>query len=85
MFLPHLIEVSQYKFKNSAGFTFDFEHLERDGYYYRQEQQEIVSGIDGSFRWRIASKYTYLGMFAIAYYGYMKLLMDKLPFLKRLH
>ena len=37
MEFPHLIEVSQYKFKNNAGFEFDFEHLQRDGYYYRQE------------------------------------------------
>lgn len=85
MEIKHLIQVSQYKWKNAAGFTFDFEHLMREGYYYRQEQQVIVSGIDGSYRWRLASKYTYLGMFAIVYYGYLKLIMDKFPALRKLH
>ena len=70
---------STMKWENEAGFTFDFEHIIKPGYYYRQEQQEIVAGTDGSFRWRISTKYTYLGLFAAVHYGYLNLFIQKFP------
>jgi hypothetical protein len=73
---------SPLEWQNEAGFVFNFEHLVKPGYHYRQEQQEIVSGTDGSFRWRISSKYTFLGMYAVIHYGYLKVIADKVPAFK---
>ena len=76
---------SSMKWQNEAGFTFDFEHIIKPGYYYRQEQQEIVAGTDGSFRWRISSKYTFLGLYAVVHYGYLILLANNFPSFKRVY
>lgn len=50
-----------------------------EGGYYKQEQQEIVSGLDGSHRWNNFLSVVYGGMPPLMQYCFVKFLLDQIP------
>ena len=77
-----LSHLSNSSFQNEAGFVFDVGHLTKDGGYYKQQQQEIVAGFDGSYRLSQFLTIAYVGMYPAYQLVFLKFLLDKIGVLK---
>ena len=74
-----------FTFVNDAGFVFEIEHVVLDGAFYRQEQQEIVSGFDGSNRWNNLINVLYGGAPPLMQYCFLKFMLDRSPAFKSVY
>ena len=74
--------IGDFRVANKAGFAFDLKHIVVDGEYYKAEQEERVEGIDGSFRWHQFLTITYTGLLVLYHHGFLKFILDTLPFLR---
>ena len=72
---------NQFVFENQAGFQFDISHLILEDYYYKKEQEVIVEGFDGTYRWKQFITIVYVGMSNIYQYAFLKFILDTIgPF-----